>query len=1150
VTTAAGVLTAGGRGSAARAGSVGYLMLLVLCTTFSLCWLAAGLLVAAATYSPGAADALRSIGGTAPWARGLLTATARSEPLGQAVLDYALSLLNLVIGAILLRRGAVLHRLLALAMIGSAGAFNLQAHVASAAVESSTGLPVGEAHQILLHGVSCAAYIAALLVFPVGRLIPEGAGAGRHVITAVAIGSLTVVGVGTALLPHTVSCILFFGFAVPLAGLAALPRRMRHGASATLRTQSRLLFSVLLGAFGIAVVLGLLTVALRYLGETGLTLDDPTAHAHGATRQPTALLFWFSRLAAAAIAAAVLLATRPGPLWTIERTFGRGLSAGFMVVLLGAGFLVTHAAVVRIDPGYATVVATVLVAVAFLPLQARVERLVNRLLYGSRRTPYSVLAEVTALSRSGPADGPALNRVAEAIARGLGALSCRLTVMRPGLRDRLYSWSAEGTVPPEDADHLAVPIRHGTEEIGSLAVDRAAVAGPDDERYHLLYDIADSLGAVLQAERTGIELERQLRAALAHAEEIATSRRRAISAMDDERRAIERDLHDGAQHHLVTLRLALGLVEHQVSAGQVEQGREFLDQLLERLDTATSVLDRTAAGVSSRTLAERGLLAALRADLAGSQPPVAVEGDAVADRRFPTQVEAAVYFCCLEAVNNARKHAGGAAVRVALRTHGRELRFEVRDEGPGFVPGDKSGSGGRGLRNLTSRLASVGGRVALDSAPGEGTAVRGWVPLPAEDEPAPAPATPPAAATTAGATTVGPSVAATVAGPPAATVAAGPSAMAAAATAATAGPAAVAAATAAATAVPPRAGAASTVAGGRAGSTARPAGAVPSTGPAAGISTAAVQPAGSTAPPRPNGSTAAPPGPASPTPAGAAGPPAGAATDPVTAPVPVPVGDGDARPDDGSAGLTVGVFAPPGLDAAAARTAVREAAPEGLTLVDLDGEDVDLDHLDGLIALVRAERPEDTAVLRRRFLDGGPLGVAVVVDADGPSPADRAEVADRYRARPEVRPVCAAVVPLAGVGPALDTRFAQRAEALRTRATLRGLADSGADARRAEQLRAAAHELTELDLIDRLRTDLVSVRTADRPGAERLLGWDGTTPASRLGLPGDAAPEVLRAAARERLTYWRRVAVHPATTGAVREVAEVLVRTCERLLSG
>ena len=360
--------------------------------------------------------------------------------------------------------------------------------------------------------------------------------------------------------------------------------------------------------------------------------------------------------------------------------------------------------------------------------------LVDRLRYGRRPAPYSVLADITALSRSTPADAPNLARVAEAIGRGLGASSCRLTVLHPGLQDRTYVWT-DGAAAATADDHVVLPIRLDGEDIGTIAVDRSAVAGLHAQRRHLLEDIADSLGAILQVNRLGIELERQLRAARAHAEDIALSRRQAAADMDSERRTMERNLHDGAQHHLVSLRLTLSLVEHEVARGQLGPARDRLDQLINQIDTVEAVLAETATGVCSILLSQRGLVAALTTDLRGAHPPIVVTTHGIpADRRFPPKVEAAVYFCCLEAVNNARKHAPGANVTVRVSEVDDALHFTIHDDGPGFASqadstGTGTGAGGRGLRNVTARIAVVGGTISIHSIPGAGTTIEGAVAL-------------------------------------------------------------------------------------------------------------------------------------------------------------------------------------------------------------------------------------------------------------------------------------------------------------------------------------------------------------------------------------------------------------------------------------
>ena len=357
------------------------------------------------------------------------------------------------------------------------------------------------------------------------------------------------------------------------------------------------------------------------------------------------------------------------------------------------------------------------------------EGLTDRVLYGVRPTPYRVLADIAKLAPSSTAAGLDLSEVARSVGNALDAEECRITVVRHSLSDRTYRWSRSGA--DEASALLSVPIRHGDEQIGTLAVEHAAVVGMHADRRQLLEDIAGVLGTVVEAHRIGIELERQLRAAVAHSAEIASSRRTAVSEMDAERRRIERDLHDGVQHYLVSGRLALGLVEFDVKSGRTESAVQRLDMLAGQLDAAERVLTETVGGVRSMLLTDHGLAVALDLELAGAASPVAITADIAPGRRYPPDVESAVFLCCLESVNNAVKHAAGAPVTVRIAEAGGTLRFTITDSGPGFVPpAGADRSSGRGLRNVRRRITDVGGWLNLTSEPGRGTTVDGVVPVP------------------------------------------------------------------------------------------------------------------------------------------------------------------------------------------------------------------------------------------------------------------------------------------------------------------------------------------------------------------------------------------------------------------------------------
>jgi signal transduction histidine kinase len=207
--------------------------------------------------------------------------------------------------------------------------------------------------------------------------------------------------------------------------------------------------------------------------------------------------------------------------------------------------------------------------------------------------------------------------------------------------------------------------------------------------------------------------------------EVAASRARIAAAADEERRRVVRDLHDGAQQRLVALRVQLELVEELLKADHVA-GVAKLHSLGPEVDEALDEIRHLARGVYPPLLSESGLMEALTS--AVRKLPIAglIEPDGAVGR-YPSEIESAVYFCCLEAMQNASKHAEGAHQVVVSLQVGVDLRFEVRDDGAGFP--DDGRADGRGLTNMRDRVAAVGGEVSVTSELGEGTLVAGSVPL-------------------------------------------------------------------------------------------------------------------------------------------------------------------------------------------------------------------------------------------------------------------------------------------------------------------------------------------------------------------------------------------------------------------------------------
>jgi signal transduction histidine kinase len=280
-----------------------------------------------------------------------------------------------------------------------------------------------------------------------------------------------------------------------------------------------------------------------------------------------------------------------------------------------------------------------------------------------------------------------------------------------------------------DPEHAALvrvaPVTHFGNLLGLLVVRRPAAGSPftaSDDR--ILIDLARQVGLALHNVSLDTALQASLAELRARNADLQASRARIVSAADASRRRLERDLHDGAQQHLVGLAVKLGLAA-QLADADPASAVPLLEELRADVRAATTTLRELAHGIYPPLLRDHGLAAALRA--AASRSPLDCSVEVSAQRRYPAEVEAAVYFCCLEALQNASKHAGaGARVRVSVDAEGGNLRFAVADDGIGFDP---AVTGGHGFVNMRDRVGAIGGDLTVVSAPGSGTAVAGTVPV-------------------------------------------------------------------------------------------------------------------------------------------------------------------------------------------------------------------------------------------------------------------------------------------------------------------------------------------------------------------------------------------------------------------------------------
>ena len=275
----------------------------------------------------------------------------------------------------------------------------------------------------------------------------------------------------------------------------------------------------------------------------------------------------------------------------------------------------------------------------------------------------------------------------------------------------------EGPVPTEPGRDVKLVGHDGAPAV-AIIHDRQLTDDPE---------LLEAAGAVALLAAENAELDAGWTEAL---QELKRSRARLVRAADDERRKFERNLHDSVQQQLISIKLRL---EIQAEDGDLrESNRERLLEIKESVEAALAEVREVAHGLYPPLLTATGLPNALRRfPQHATSPP---EVHAVGVGRYSPEIESAVYYCCLEAIQNATKHGGrGVHVSVALAEEDGHLTFRVVDDGPGFALGEVRGDG---LQNMEDRLGALGGQLTIATAPGRGTTISGHVPLrPATPEP-------------------------------------------------------------------------------------------------------------------------------------------------------------------------------------------------------------------------------------------------------------------------------------------------------------------------------------------------------------------------------------------------------------------------------
>lgn len=494
------------------------------------------------------------------------------------------------------------------------------------------------------------------------------------------------------------------------------------------------------GLFVLAVLVSAVALVMRFRRSSGVERVQIRWFAYAATLMALTLVVitgssggWrpaeiaseaLFPVAVAAVPVAAFLAILKHDLYDLDIVMSRTITFGVLVGLI-TGVYVAVVAGIGAAVGAAggldvalAVLVTAVVAVAFQPVRARVQRLANRLVFGRRATPYEVLAGFSHRMGDALDAEDVVPQMARTVGEATGASAAAVWLVVSDELRRIAAWPpgrgrrvvalTDGALPALPEASRTVEVRHRGEMLGAIALtlspDRALT--PIESR--LLADLAAQAGLVLRNVRL--------------VEELKASRQRLVSAQDDERRRLERDIHDGVQQRLVTLSLVLRMTATRVPRDLPDAVTDALDAAAGEASETLVELRRLARGIHPAIVNEGGLAAGLES--LAERSPLPVEVRLADDGRLATAVEMTVYYVVAEALTNAAKHASATGVTVDIARAGSHVVVAVCDDGVGGA----AVSPGSGLHGLTDRVAALGGWLEVDSPPGDGTRLRAGIP--------------------------------------------------------------------------------------------------------------------------------------------------------------------------------------------------------------------------------------------------------------------------------------------------------------------------------------------------------------------------------------------------------------------------------------
>jgi signal transduction histidine kinase len=656
-------------------------------------------------------------------AQRIADASHRTDHAGRVILETLFSVLNLGLGLLLILRRPRDHtvRLLAVGMIGTAATFNHQSHV----MLRDFLLGNSETQHLFFHLASGMAYMFAVVVFPDGRLVPRVATRTARLLLRVTYGfaafviALFVLGGSDVSHPGQVFFTVLFGLAIPVVGVVAQTYRLRREVDLERRQQSRLLRWALMP---------MLVAGIAYFvvsGATNATAGSATYGVAGNSSRVEELGLAVFPALFALVPVALVMGVLRYRLLDIDVLISKTLLSVGLAVFIGAVYVVVvvvlgHAA----GPGDSAafkIAATAIAAVAFEPVRERLQRLAHRLVYGERATPYEVMTDFGDRLANVISVDEVLQRMAEAVALGIGAVASRVTAFLPGGGERSLHW------PTGDATATftrVVTVLYLGEPVGEIAVAKASserLTPVDDE---LLRSLAAQAGLAFNNARLTMELQTRLQEISAQAEDLRSSRQRIVAAREAQRQRVVQLIHERVESRLEAADAQLVEVERLLPAAG-DRAIECFDELLAACGESLDALRALARGIFPAVLADQGVVPALQAHVlqAGLPVEIVIEGH---PGRFDPNAEASVYFCVAQALTNAGTYASGSHVTVRLTSGVDQLAFSVVDDGPGVDP--RRLAQGADIQDMRDRVEAVGGGFEASSALGQGTVVSGWVP--------------------------------------------------------------------------------------------------------------------------------------------------------------------------------------------------------------------------------------------------------------------------------------------------------------------------------------------------------------------------------------------------------------------------------------